>query len=116
MNPVDNRVRLTKLMFERFGVEKCYLANQALMTLYAVGSTAGMVVGMGHGVSFAQPIYEGMIFKNAFKRTNVAGRALDNFIKTRLSDITTLEDAQRLKSGCEAEDYVFRVPATSNFQ
>ena len=51
------------------------------MSLYAHGRTVGMVVGVGHGVSFAQPSYEGMLFKQAFKRTNIAGGALDNFIR-----------------------------------
>lgn len=43
-NPKKNRTELTKMMFEEFNVNKFYLQNQAVLSLYASGKTTGTVV------------------------------------------------------------------------
>ena len=37
MNPKKNREQMVEVMFEKYGFEACYVAIQAVMTLYAQG-------------------------------------------------------------------------------
>ena len=43
------REKLTQLMFEEFNVAGLFLADQAVLSLYAIGKLSGLVVDMGHG-------------------------------------------------------------------
>ena len=48
-------------MFETFDVPKFYLAKQTILSLYASGKTAGLVLNCGDGVTQVTPVYEGYI-------------------------------------------------------
>jgi actin-related protein len=52
---------MTEIIFETFNTPAMYVANQAVLSLYASGLSSGMVLDSGHGVSYAVPIYEGTI-------------------------------------------------------
>jgi actin-related protein len=55
------RGKMTEIIFETFNTPAMYVANQAVLSLYASGLSTGMVLDSGHGVSYAVPIYEGTI-------------------------------------------------------
>ena len=42
MNPNSNREKMIEVMFEEFGFDSCYIAIQAVLTLYAQGLLTGM--------------------------------------------------------------------------
>ncbi len=44
-----DRERLAQMLFERFNLNGLFLADQAVLNLYAVGKTTGLVVDLGHG-------------------------------------------------------------------
>lgn len=39
MNPVSNRVRMTEMMFEKYGFAGAHIDIQALLVLYSQGET-----------------------------------------------------------------------------
>jgi actin-related protein 2 len=39
MNPTANRKKMIEVMFEKYGFKACYIAIQAVLTLYAQGTT-----------------------------------------------------------------------------
>jgi hypothetical protein len=58
-NPKANREKMISLMFETFQVQGCYIAIQAVMSLYSNGRTTGLVIDSGDGVTHTVPVYEG---------------------------------------------------------
>lgn len=83
-NPKANRTALTKKMFEEFHVNKFYLQNQAVLSLYASGKTTGTVVDWGYGISHTVPIYEGYAIPHAIREFKIAGRELTDYLKQQL--------------------------------
>lgn len=74
MNPKENRERMTELMFETFRVPALYIHVQAVLSLYSVGKTTGLVLDCGDGVCHTVPIYEGYSLPHAVRRLDFAGR------------------------------------------
>ena len=60
LNPDRNRQTMTQIMFETFNTPAMYVANQAVLSLYASGRNTGIVLDFGDGVSNAVPIYQGV--------------------------------------------------------
>ncbi len=80
LNPKVHREKMTQMMFEIFNVPALYLANQAVLSLYAGGRTTGIVLDCGHGVSHAVPIYDGYALPHSILRMDIAGSDLTNYL------------------------------------
>lgn len=75
-NPKYNREQSCSIMFEHFGVDKFYLAVQAILALYSSGRMTGLALDVGEGVTHTVPIFEGYTMSHAVQRYNLAGRDL----------------------------------------
>jgi len=85
MNPQQNRKKMIEVMFEKYGFKSCYIAIQAVLTLYAQGLLTGVVVDSGDGVTHIVPVYEGFSLPHLTRRLDVAGRDVTRyFIKLLL--------------------------------
>merc|ERR1712032_1249476 len=80
-NPKSNREKMMTIMFETFEVNNCYVAIQAVMSLYSAGRTTGLVVDSGDGVTHTVPVYEGFSVPHAVKKMDIAGRVLTQFVQ-----------------------------------
>jgi actin-related protein len=97
-NPKANREKMIQLMFETFEVKNCYVAIQAVMSLYAAGRTTGLVVDSGDGVTHTVPVFEGFSLPHAVEKMNIAGRVLTNYLQKLL-----LENGYSMTSSAELE-------------
>ncbi|KAM4688260.1 actin-5-like [Discoglossus pictus] len=73
-NPLQNREKMTEIMFENFKVPAMYVAVQANLALYAAGRTSGMVLDSGDGVTHTVPIHNGYCLQHPGSRLDLAGR------------------------------------------
>jgi len=80
MNPMQNREKMVQVMFEDYGFQACYIAIQAVLTLYAQGLLTGVVCDSGDGVTHIVPVYEGFSLPHLIKRLNVAGRDVTRYL------------------------------------
>jgi actin len=73
---------MIQIMFERFRVPAFYLVIQAVLSLYASGKIAGLVLDSGYGVTHTVPIYDGYALRHAIERNDLAGQDLtQNMVK-----------------------------------
>jgi len=115
LNPKRNRELMATIMFEGFGVPACYVAVQAVLSLYATGRTTGLVLDIGDGVSHTIPVYEGYALPHAICRLNVAGRDLTKYLAKLLQQsgfpFTTTSALQTVRLIKEKFCYVSQNPA-----
>ncbi|MCJ1462628.1 Arp2/3 complex subunit, actin nucleation center [Pseudocyphellaria aurata] len=74
MNPLQNRVQMCDVMFEKYNFGGVYVAIQAVLALYAQGLSSGVVVDSGDGVTHIVPVYESVVLNHLTRRLDVAGR------------------------------------------
>lgn len=80
MNPSKNREKIIENMFEKYQFDGCYIAIQAVLTLYAQGLLTGIVVDIGDGVCHICPVYEGFALPHLTRRLDVAGRDVTRYL------------------------------------
>jgi len=73
LNPEENRKQMIETFFERLNVPAVYVANQAILALYASGEIDGVVLDCGHGVAHCVPVFNGFSIPHAITRMDVAG-------------------------------------------
>ncbi|XP_031818841.1 actin-like [Sminthopsis crassicaudata] len=98
LNPLQNREKMTEIMFESFKVPAMYVAVQATLALYASARTTGIVMDSGDGVTHTVPIYEGYCLPHAVSRLDVAGRDITEYLMRLL-----LESGHSFVSTAERE-------------
>lgn len=85
-NPKANREKMIEVFFENFEVQRAYVALQAVMSLYAVGRSTGIVVDSGDGVTHTVPVFEGFSMPHAIEKMDIAGRSLNDYCQRLLME------------------------------
>eukprot|EP01083_Nonionella_stella_P268060 905889_1 len=65
LNTKENREKMTQIMLEHFNVNGVCIANESVLSLYAVGKTTGVVLHCGQYMYHSVPIHQGHCVSNA---------------------------------------------------
>lgn len=82
--PKENREKLTQFMFEIFNINGFYISSQAFLSLCSEGSSTGVVLDSGEGVTQFVPIYEGYAIPQGAIRRNFGGSNLNKYLEDLL--------------------------------
>ncbi|XP_030041981.1 actin-related protein T2-like [Microcaecilia unicolor] len=86
LNPLQNRAKMTEVMFETLKVPAMYLSVQAILALYESANTTGLVLDCGDGITHAVPVFEGYCLPHAVSKLHIAGKDINDYLKKLLSD------------------------------
>ncbi|MEW5304131.1 MAG: hypothetical protein WDW36_006764 [Sanguina aurantia] len=117
-----DRELIAQLLFEVFNVSGMYVQDQAVLSLYSLGRTSGLVVDIGHGKCDIGTVTEGLLNSSSTRRIPTAGAALTSLLQQQLcSHHLSTQNAQHLKeqcaSACESsEEYDVLAAAASHTQ
>ncbi|EFC39590.1 hypothetical protein NAEGRDRAFT_60876 [Naegleria gruberi] len=76
LNLKTNREMMSQIMFEKFCVPALYVANRAVLALYASGKSTGMIVNSGDSVMLC----------HAILKMDLGGRDLTNYLMKMLTE------------------------------
>jgi actin-related protein len=102
---------MARIMFEKFGVEAFYIADPAVLTLYASGRTDGIVVDVGEYAARIVPVCQGFAVPGASQQLDVGGWHLTRYLGKILDEkgcsFGTTPEAHKIVRGVkEACSYV----------
>ena len=73
-----NRSKISELLFEKFNVQKCHIANSSMLGLFSYGKSSGIVLDCGYNITSTVPVYEGFPLVYASQKINLGGEDLSN--------------------------------------
>ena len=143
MNPRANRQKMCQVMFEEYGFQGVYVAIQAVLTLYAqgtsrfgllplmklrdlsIGLTTGVVVDSGDGVTHIVPVYDGFAMPHLTRRLDIAGRDVTRYLIklllmrgyafNRTADFETVREIKEKLCYVRSENYLPIINKSSMF-
>ncbi|XP_004580981.2 actin-like protein 7A [Ochotona princeps] len=86
LSPHTNREKYAEMLFETFNTPAMHIAYQSRLSMYSYGRTSGLVVEVGHGVSYVVPIYEGYPLPSITGRLDYAGSDLTTYLMSLLNN------------------------------
>ncbi|EGT48838.1 hypothetical protein CAEBREN_06058 [Caenorhabditis brenneri] len=79
-----HRQKMTEIMFERFNVPAYYVAQEAVLALYASGRLTGLVINSGERGTEIISINEGFAVPHTYLSLELGGQKLTDFLDTLL--------------------------------
>ncbi|XP_021016853.1 actin-like protein 7A [Mus caroli] len=86
LSPHTNREKYAEMLFETFNTPAMHIAYQSRLSMYSYGRTSGLVVEVGHGVSYVVPIYEGYPLPSITGRLDYAGSDLTTYLMNLMNN------------------------------
>eukprot|EP01064_Diplonema_japonicum_P037875 TRINITY_DN9004_c0_g1_i1.p1 TRINITY_DN9004_c0_g1~~TRINITY_DN9004_c0_g1_i1.p1 ORF type:complete len:376 (+),score=54.52 TRINITY_DN9004_c0_g1_i1:50-1177(+) len=114
LNSHENKEKAAEIFFEQYQTPALFFSVQAVLSLYAAGTTTGVVVDVGDGVTHVCPVYEGFVIPGAVGRSDVAGRDVTRQLQLQLRqrgyNFTTSAELEIVRQIKEQQCYVAYMP------
>lgn len=86
LNPTSNREKLVTIAFKNSNAQGVYIANSAVLALYASGCSTVLVLNSGDGVTRAVPMYEGLSQDETVGILRIGGADVTNYMLKMLAE------------------------------
>ncbi|CAL8120946.1 unnamed protein product [Orchesella dallaii] len=86
LNPKITGEKTAEIMFEKFKVPALYISYTGALCMYSAGTTTGLAVEIGDGVTYSCPMYEGYVVKDAVIRSDFGGRDVSDYLYEMVRD------------------------------
>lgn len=110
LSPKVNREKIMQVMFETFNAKSFYINDQSLFSSYSSGRTTCIVLQVGESISIVNPIYEGKIEQQGYRKVNYAGRDVNEYLIRILTEsghfFSTSEEKEMARDIKEKYGYV----------
>ena len=80
INPLENKIKICEVLFEKIGVNSINIEPQAKLSLFSHGIDSGTVLDCGDLNSYCIPISNGIILKNNIERLNIGGKNITEYL------------------------------------
>ena len=81
----NSRMKTTEIMFETFELPALFIENEAVLSLYAVGRTHGLVISSGYNSTRFYPVYNGINIVKKSRKLKLGGKHVTNFLRQTIS-------------------------------
>lgn len=85
ISPKMSKEKTAQIMFENFNVQAIFISLQALLAMYSVGKTTGIIVDSGDDTTSTVPIMDGFSAPYTILKRNFGGRAITNYLISLLA-------------------------------
>eukprot|EP01063_Lacrimia_lanifica_P035265 TRINITY_DN6688_c0_g3_i1.p1 TRINITY_DN6688_c0_g3~~TRINITY_DN6688_c0_g3_i1.p1 ORF type:complete len:376 (+),score=158.80 TRINITY_DN6688_c0_g3_i1:174-1301(+) len=114
LNSHANKEKAAEILFEQHHIPSLFFSVQAVLSLYAAGTTTGIVADVGDGVAHVCPVYEGFVIPGAVGRSDIAGRDVTSYLQLQLRqrgyNLTTSAEFEIVRQIKEQLCYVAKMP------
>lgn len=98
----DHNEKLTKLFFDIFNIPAFTVFLRAILSLYQINQSTGLVIDIGEGYTSFIPVIEGLAISHAYRRSELSGRritsSLNRLLHQRYQDLSlNMEIVQEIK-------------------
>ena len=73
MHNKENRLKLTEMMFEKYGIPAMFVCKNAVLSAFSCGRSTCLVFDSGHSQTCAVPVHDGYALQKAMVKTDIAG-------------------------------------------
>ena len=80
LNPIDNKIKICEILFEKMGVGALNIEPQAKCALFYEGVDTGIVLDSGDGCTHCIPVSDGYILQHCIERMDIAGRHITEYM------------------------------------
>ncbi|KAI9297210.1 Actin/actin-like protein [Neoconidiobolus thromboides FSU 785] len=88
---LNQREKVTELMFETFDIPALYLARNAVLSAFASGRTTALVLDSGACMTSAVPVYDGYVLKKGIFKQPLGGNDINEYIIEDLKKLYNYE-------------------------
>ncbi|KAJ3424007.1 actin-10-related [Anaeramoeba flamelloides] len=106
LNPTTKNTKIFEIMFETFNCRCLYLQNESVLSLYSNGYDTGILVDVGHFMSYVVPVLRFHPIRNGIKSLEIAGAQLTNYLSDLLLEKEISLEAEYLTEVKEKYGFV----------
>lgn len=82
----ENRLKLTELMFEKYGIPAMFICKSAVLSAFSCGRTTCLIFDSGHNASYSVPVHDGYTLQKSLIKHEIAGKWVTNELQKSIEN------------------------------